>query len=216
MHERGLHVDAEQHAEPDQVDAELVRDRRQQRDDDEGQLEEIEKERQQKDHEVDDDQKAELAAGQAGQQVLDPEIAVDAAEGSVKTEAPTRMKITKADSLRRRIHRLTQQRPAQPALRERHDQRAGGAHRAALGRGRDADEDRAEHQKDQRQGRHHHDHDLLRQPAQQMQAEQPVGRAPRDRRRARPDRSAQIGVHVPGQQIRRRATASTTIASSDR
>ena len=80
MHERGLHVDGEQHAEPDEVDAELVGDRADQRDDDERELEEVEEERQEEDQEVDDDQEAELAAGQAGQQVLDPDVAVDAVE----------------------------------------------------------------------------------------------------------------------------------------
>ena len=44
MHERGLHVDAENDAEPDQVDAELFRGRPEQRDDDEGEFEEVEEE----------------------------------------------------------------------------------------------------------------------------------------------------------------------------
>ncbi len=56
---------AEQHAEPDEVDAELFRDRPDQRNDDERQLEEVEEERQHEDQDVDDDQEAELAAGQA-------------------------------------------------------------------------------------------------------------------------------------------------------
>ena len=53
-----------------------------QRHDDERELEEVEEERQQEDQDVDDDQEAELAAGQAGQQVLDPDRAVDALERS--------------------------------------------------------------------------------------------------------------------------------------
>ena len=73
VHEAGLHVDAEQHAEPDQVDAELVGGRRQQRHDDEGQLEEVEEEGQEEDQQVDDDQEADLAARQRDQQVLDPD-----------------------------------------------------------------------------------------------------------------------------------------------
>ncbi len=40
---------AEQHAEPDQVDAELLRCRRQQWHDDEGEFEEVEEERQEED-----------------------------------------------------------------------------------------------------------------------------------------------------------------------
>ena len=78
MHERGLHVHAEQHAEPDQVDAELLRHRPEQRHDDERELEEVEEEREQEDEDVDDDQEADLPAGQVEQQVLDPLVAVDA------------------------------------------------------------------------------------------------------------------------------------------
>ena len=48
--------------------------------DDEGQLEEVEEEGQQEHQDVDDDEEADLAAGQRGQQVLDPEVAVDAVE----------------------------------------------------------------------------------------------------------------------------------------
>ena len=66
MHEARLHVGADQHAEPDEVDAELGRDRRQQRNDDEGDLEEIEEERDHEDEEVDEDQEADLPAGQRG------------------------------------------------------------------------------------------------------------------------------------------------------
>ena len=58
VHEARLHVGADQHAEPDQVDAELLRDRREQRDDDEGDLEEIEEERDDEDEDVDEDQEA--------------------------------------------------------------------------------------------------------------------------------------------------------------
>ena len=43
-------------------------------------LEEVEEEREHEDQDVDDDQEAELAAGQAGQQMLDPDVAVDAVE----------------------------------------------------------------------------------------------------------------------------------------
>ena len=49
VHEGGLHVDAEQHAEPDEVDAERLGHRREQRDDDEGDLEEVEEEREEED-----------------------------------------------------------------------------------------------------------------------------------------------------------------------
>ena len=62
----------------------LSADRRQQRHDDEGQLEEVEEEGEEEDQDVDDDQEAELAARQAGQQVLDPDVAVDAVEGQAE------------------------------------------------------------------------------------------------------------------------------------
>src|SRR6266704_2839946 len=75
MHERGLHVHTEQHAEPDQIDAELVRDRSEQRHDDERQLEEIEEEREQEGQHVHDDEESDLPAREAGEQVLDPKIA---------------------------------------------------------------------------------------------------------------------------------------------
>ena len=55
----------------------------------------------------------------------------------------------------------------QPALGRRHDQRADRAHRAAFGRRGDAEEDRAEHEEDQRQRRDQDDDDLLRQPRHQ-------------------------------------------------
>ena len=62
-----------QHAEPDQVDAELLSHRAQQRHDDEGELEKIEEESQHEGERVDDDKKPDLAARQAGEQALDPE-----------------------------------------------------------------------------------------------------------------------------------------------
>src|SRR6218665_2954477 len=54
------------------------------RNEDERKLEEVKKERQKKDHRVDRDQKAQLAARQAGQQMFDPHRAVHALEGQAK------------------------------------------------------------------------------------------------------------------------------------
>ena len=59
-----------------EVDAELLGHRREQRHDDEGELEEIEEEREQEHQQVDHDQEADCAARQAGEQVLDPQVAV--------------------------------------------------------------------------------------------------------------------------------------------
>ena len=57
-----------------EIDAQRVGDRRQQRHDDEGELEEVEEERQHEDDEVGDDQEAQRAARDRGQQVLHPEM----------------------------------------------------------------------------------------------------------------------------------------------
>ena len=75
-----MQVDPEQHAEPDQVNAELLGHWRQQRHDDEGDFKEVEEECQDKHHQVDGNQKPKLAAGQSGKQMLHPDIAVHAAK----------------------------------------------------------------------------------------------------------------------------------------
>src|SRR4029078_6688217 len=80
MHEARLDVGADQHAEPDKVDTELVRGRRQQRNNDEGDLEEIEKKRDQENEDVGKDQKADLPAWERNQKVFDPLLAADALE----------------------------------------------------------------------------------------------------------------------------------------
>src|SRR6476660_9174511 len=80
MHERSLHVDADQHAEPDQVDAHLLRHRREQWNNDEGDLEVVEKEGKEKYEHVDEDKKADDAPRQVEKHALDPQIAVDSAE----------------------------------------------------------------------------------------------------------------------------------------
>ena len=89
------------HAEPDQVDAELVGGRSDQRDGDEGELEEVEEERQQEDHDVDDDQEAHVwPPGSDVSKMFHPHVAVHPVEGEREdTRAPTRMKSTKAESL---------------------------------------------------------------------------------------------------------------------
>ena len=70
--------------------------------------------------------------------------------------------------LRGRFGRLPDEVPVEavrvvvePALDGGEDQRAERAHGAALGRRREADEDRAEHEEDQQERRHHHEGDLL-------------------------------------------------------
>src|ERR1700694_4252982 len=78
MHETGLNVGADQHAEPDEINSEFVGGRRQHRNDDERDLEEIEEERDHEDEDVDEDQEAKLPTRQRGQHVLDPDFAADA------------------------------------------------------------------------------------------------------------------------------------------
>src|SRR6185295_17841067 len=170
----GLHVDAEQHAEPDQVDAELVGDRADQRNDDERKLEEVEKERQQEDQAIDDDQESQLAARQVQQQLLDPDVAVDAVEGQAENARADEDEHDERRKLGRRVHRLAKEFPAQSPAHQRHDQRPARAHRAALGRRGDAEENRAEDEKDQRERRYQYEHDALGQPRQQPELEYAV------------------------------------------
>ena len=82
---------------------------------------------------------------------------------------------------------LAHQIPAQPTLERAERERPRGAHGAAFGRGRNADEDRAEHQKDQEQRRHHHKRHLLSQPGQKAEAEELVAQPVHDRDRERED-----------------------------
>ena len=93
------------------------------------------------------------AARQAGEQVLDPQVAVDAAEGEAEHRRADQDEHHEGGQLGGRVHRLAHQRPAQAPVDEREHQRAGRAHGAAFGRRRDAEEDRAEHEEDQRQRR---------------------------------------------------------------
>ena len=71
-------------AEPDQVDAELLGDRRQQRHEDEGDLEEVEEAAEDEHDDRDDDQEAVFAAGKRQEQFLDPDIAVQSVEGEAE------------------------------------------------------------------------------------------------------------------------------------
>ena len=140
-----------------------------QRNDDERELEEVEEEGEQEDQDVDDDQEAELAAGQVRQQMLDPDVAVDAVEGQAEHARADQDEHDEGGQLGGRVHRLAQQLERQAPARERHDQRAGRAHRAALGRRRHAEEDRAEHEEDQRQRRDQHEGHALGDPRQQAE-----------------------------------------------
>src|SRR6267143_150135 len=217
VHERGLHVDTEQHSEPDQVDAQLVRNGRQQWHDDERQLEEIEEEREQEGKDVHDDEKADLAAGQAGEQVLDPQDAVHAAEREAEYGRADQDEHHERSQLGGRVHGLLEQRPAQAPVDERQRQRAGGAHRAALGRRRDAEEDGSQYQEDERERRDQHEEHAgnklpaaqqacfgrqrRRQFGKQQRGGKNIDRVQRGEDEARKDRA---GVHVADRASRRR------------
>src|SRR5262249_37168396 len=82
--ERRLHIDTENDAEPDQVDAEMFRRRTKERDHDEGELEIIEEEGEHEDEGIDEQQEANLPAGQRGEQAFHPDVAADAVEGQRK------------------------------------------------------------------------------------------------------------------------------------
>eukprot|EP00825_Cyclidium_porcatum_P032218 TRINITY_DN343_c0_g1_i1.p4 TRINITY_DN343_c0_g1~~TRINITY_DN343_c0_g1_i1.p4 ORF type:complete len:373 (+),score=80.90 TRINITY_DN343_c0_g1_i1:1003-2121(+) len=168
VHERGLHVDREQYAEPDQVDAQLVRHRGEQRHDDEGQFEEVEEEGEQEDQDIDDDQEAHLAARQGEQQVLNPQVAIDRAENQAEDCRTNQNEDDEGRQLAGGFHGLLEQLEGKALAGDGQDQRTGGSHGAAFGRRGDAKEDGAEHQEDQQQRRHHGGDD----PQQQLETAQ--------------------------------------------
>src|SRR5574340_457282 len=149
VHEGGLHVDREHDAEPDRIDAEPGGDGCQKRHRDEGDLEEIEEERQHEHHQVDDDEEAEHAAGQLVEQVLDPDVPIQAPEHQGENGRADEDEDDEGGQPRGAVHRLGQLQARQPPARQRQQQRAGRAHRPAFGGGGDAEEDGAEHQEDQ-------------------------------------------------------------------
>ena len=107
----------------------------------------------------------------------------------LNTVEPTRMKITNEVSFAV-VFIACLAATSQAAVDQRQDQRAGRTHRAAFGRRRDAEEDRAEHQEDQRERR---ESARTRPGGQQLEAAQRArfgrqrrrGLGPDDRRRCR-------------------------------
>ena len=153
MHERGLHVDRQHHAEPDGVDAQLERDRQQQRYDDEGDLEKIEEERQQEHQDVDRDQKADRAAGQVIEQTLHPQVTGETAKGERKHGGADEDENHESGEFQRGIHRLLGNVELEPAFDCRQRQRTRGTQCAALGGGGDTQKNGSQHQKNQHQRR---------------------------------------------------------------
>ena len=134
------------------VDAEMLGGGTEQRDDDEGELEEVEEEGEHEHEGVDENQEAELSAGQRRQHVLHPDMPAHAVERERKHARADQYENHEGRQLGRRFDGLADQVPGQPALDGAEDQRAAGAHGAAFGRRGDADEDGAEHQEDQASG----------------------------------------------------------------
>src|SRR5215813_1623667 len=92
VHERGLHVHAQDYAEPDQGgistndrSQHLLCDRRNHRNDDEGNFKEVEEESQEENKKIDEHEKAPCAARQGRKHILQPVRAIDAHEHDRET-----------------------------------------------------------------------------------------------------------------------------------
>ena len=141
-------------AEPHEVDAQRGGHGREQRHDDEGDLEEVDEAAEHEDQQVDRQQEAPHAAGKAEEQLLHPDMAVDAIEGEREDAAADEDEDDEAGEPRRRLQRIAERREVDAAARHGERQRARRPHGAALGGRRDAEEDGAQHQEDEGQRRH--------------------------------------------------------------
>src|SRR6202040_3132350 len=106
------------HAEPYQVDSQLVRNRTDQGNHNERKLEKVEKKCQHENEDVDDDQEAELTAGQMKQEVLDPHVSVDAVEREAEHPRAEENEHDECRQFCSRIHRLPEKLPRNPAARK--------------------------------------------------------------------------------------------------
>ncbi len=159
---------------------------------------------------VDDDEEAELPAGQAGEQVLDPDVAVDAVEDRLKTRRADQDEDDEAATASSVVSIAWRSRlQAQAAARERHDEGAGRAHRAALGRRGHAEEDGAQHEEDQRRAAGSARRSPLGHAREQSQLEGPV-----DQRRA--EREADADAHRARRCARRVAASAMSGLSEHR
>ncbi len=174
VHERGLHIHRQQHAEPNQVDAQLLRHRPEQRNDDERQLEKVEEKGQYEHQNVHDDEEAQHTAWQAGEQMLHPDAAIESLEHQVEHRGADENEQHEGGELGRGVERLLEQIDIEPLATKRHDQRAHGAHRAAFGRRGHAQENGAQHEEDQRERRHQSKSHAFGHLRQQIESEGPV------------------------------------------
>src|SRR5262245_24083355 len=116
MHEAGLDIGANQNAEPDQVDAEPVRNRSKQRNDNECNLEKIQKERDYKNENIDEDQESDLTARQRGQQILDPDLASHTLEYKAERARTDKDEDHHGGDAHRRRHALIKELPGEGAV----------------------------------------------------------------------------------------------------
>ena len=161
MHERGLDVDAQEHAEPHEIDAQLRRHGCQQRDQDECDLEEVEEEGEEEDEHVDEDEKTHHAPRHAGEQVLQPRPTVDALKDQGEDRRSDEDEDHHGGESHRRLHALPDQCPGQAPVHRGDHHAAHGPHGAGFGGRRDAHEDRSQHQENQ-DDRWNHPHQHLR------------------------------------------------------
>src|SRR5690606_12577844 len=121
--------------------------------DDEGQLEEIEEKGQQEGEHADENDEAPLTTGQVDQQVLYPEIAIDASETETEYGGAHQNEHHETRQRGRGLHGLPEQLPGEPATRNRHGQGTDCTPRPTLSRCGATDETTAEHEEDQEQRR---------------------------------------------------------------
>ncbi len=106
--------------------------------------------------------------------MLDPDMAVHAVKGQREHPCAEQDEHDEGREPRGRGQRLCDHGEVQPPLDPREEKRTHRPHRAALGGCGDAEEDRAQHEEDQRKRRDQHDDDLLRQPRHELAARGPV------------------------------------------
>src|SRR5205814_9571276 len=128
VHERGLHVHAQHHAEPNEIDAEPLRRWSEQRDHDEGDFEEVEEKCEKKNKYIDEDEKTDRTTGQPEQELLDPSVSIDAVEGQREDARADQDEHDEGRQLGCDLRRLARQVPGQPPLDERQNEGAARTH----------------------------------------------------------------------------------------
>src|SRR5699024_9786742 len=169
----------------------------------EGEFEEVQEKGQQEGEDADDNKKTPLPTRDANEQVLDPEITVDAAKAQAENGGAHENEHHKTRQLGGGVHGLTQQCQAETATGDGHDKGPDGPHGATFGGRGQADEDGPQHQKDQKQGRNHDKGDAFGNGRQQPQAgiavdkrHDPRRHAPYEQRDHNPFVNRHLGVRT--------------------